>query len=450
MDDQDPRPTHIMTDALSRRTFLRGAAAVGAAGVAAASLLRALVSAASAPAPTQTINYWNLFGGGDGARMVQLEKMFAKSHPTITLKSTTLAWGLPYYTKLTTSTVAGQGPDVAILHMTRLPAFAPPGLLEPLDTGLLAQYGITANKFLPDIWKKAQYNGQVYAIPLDTHPFVMYYNTEICRKAGLLGSDGKLKPLVGPAAVLDAFKKAQKVTGKYGLALDTADVMPWRLFYSLYSQMGGKVLSSDGKSIVLDDAKAVKVLSFMTELTQTSKVTGANSDYPGSVALFGSGKAGFLWNGEWEATTFQAQKLPFDMTLFPNIFGGLQTQADSHSFVIPHQRSLDKGKLAASLTFVSDVLKNSVVWAEGGHIPAYLPVADSAAYKRLSPQSHYAAEAAHVVYDPAAWYSGAASTMETDAGAAFQAVLQGHLTPAKAISQFRSDVQKLIATPPPS
>jgi len=449
MDDQDPRPTHMMPDAPSRRTFLRGAAAVGAAGVAAASLplgLRNVVDAAS----TQTINYWNLFGGGDGARMVQLEKMFSKSHPTINLKSTTLAWGLPYYTKLTTSTVAGQGPDVAILHITRLPAFAPPGLLEPLDTGLLAQYGITANKFLPEIWKKGQYNGQQFAIPLDTHPLVMYYNTDICRKAGLLGSDGKLKPLAGPAAVLDAFKKAQKVTGKYGLALDTADVMPWRVFYALYSQMGGKVLSSDGKSIVLDDAKAAKVLSFMAELTQTSKVSGANSDYPGSVALFSSGKAGFLWNGDWEVTTFQTQKLPFDMTLFPNIFGGLQTQADSHSFVIPRQRSLDKGKLAASLMFISNTLKNSVVWAEGGHIPAYLPVADSAAYKNLSPQSHYAAEAAHVTYDPAAWYSGSASTMETDAGAAFQAVMQGHLTPAKAISQFRSDVQKLIATPPPS
>ncbi len=451
MDDQDPRPEHRTGDALSRGTFLRGAAAVGVAGVAAASLPRALARAASAPAPAQTINYWNLFGGGDGLRMIQLEQMFSKSYPSITLKSTTLAWGLPYYTKLTTSTVAGQAPDVAIMHMTRLPAFAPPGLLEPLDLGLLAQYGITPKSFLPDIWQKAQYNGQVYAIPLDTHPFVMYYNTDICRKAGLLGPDGKLKPLAGPAALLDAFKRAQKVTGKYGLSFASVDAaQPWRLFYSLYSQTGGKVLSPDGKSVVLDNAKATKVLSFMAELTQTTKVAGASSDYAGSVALFGSGKAGFHWNGEWEVTTFQTQKLPFDMTVFPNVFGGLQTQADSHSFVIPRQRSLDKGKLAASLTFISNTLKNSTVWAQGGHIPAYLPVADSAAYKGLTPQSHYAAEAAHVMYDPAAWFSGAASTLETDAGAAFQAVMQGHLTPAQAISQFTSDLQKLIATPPPA
>ncbi len=449
MDDQDPRPEHMMGDALSRGTFLRGAAAAGAAGVAAVSLPGALARAASAPA--QTINYWNLFGGGDGVRMIQLEQMFAKSHPTINLKATTLTWGLPYYTKLTTSTVAGQAPDVAIMHMTRLPAFAPPGLLEPLDAGLLAQYGITPDKFLPDIWKKAQYNGKTYAIPLDTHPFVMYYNTDICRKAGLLGPDGKLKPLAGPAAVLDAFKRAQKVTGKYGLSVAAADAFqPWRLFYALYSQAGGKVLSPDGKSIVLDNAKATKVLTFMAELTLTSKVAGASTDYPGSVALFSSGKAGFHWNGEWEVTTFQTQKMPFDMTLFPNIFGGLQTHADSHAFVIPRQRSLDKGKLAASLAFISNTLKNSVVWAAGGHIPAYLPVTESAAYRNLTPQSHYAAEATHVTYDPAAWFSGAASPLESDAGAAFEGVMQGHLTPAQAISQFTSAVQKLIATPPPA
>jgi multiple sugar transport system substrate-binding protein len=447
MNSQDTPVERPIDGSLSRRTFLQGATAAGLVGAAAgASLPLRLVDAASA----QTIVYWNLFGGGDGVRMVQMEHDFAKHYPNITVKATTLSWGTPYYTKLTTSTIAGKGPDVAILHMTRLPAYAPPGLLEPLDPTMLARYGITSDKFLPAIWQKAQSGGKLYAIPLDTHPFVMYYNTEICRKAGLLDSRGLLKPLVGTAAVLDAFKRAQKVTGKWGLALDTGDVTPWRLFYTLYSQMGGQVLADNGKKLVLDNAKAMRALSFMQELTLKSKVAPNNADYAGAVALFSSGKAGFHWNGDWEVTTFQTAKLPFDMTLFPNIFGGLQTEADSHSFVIPHQRTLDKGRLDAALTFISYLLKDSLVWARGGHIPAYLPVADSAAYKHLLPQAHYAAEAKHVVYDPPAWYSGSASDLElTAAGPRFQAVLQGHLAPAKALSEFTASVKKLISTPPP-
>ena len=39
--------------------------------------------------------------------------------------------------------------------------------------------------------------------------------------------------------------------------------------------------------------------------------------------------------------------------------------------------------------------------------------------------------------------------METDAGAYFGAVLQGHATPATAVAQLQSDLQKLINTPQP-
>lgn len=101
------------------------------------------------------------------------------------------------------------------------------------------------------------------------------------------------------------------------------------------------------------------------------------------------------------------------------------------------------------LTFISYMLKDSLVWARGGHIPAYLPVTNSAAYKHLVPQSHYAAEAKHVEYDPVAWFSGSASQLETDAGLAFQAVMEGQLSPQGGLSEFRTDLRKLINTPPP-
>ena len=38
-------------------------------------------------------------------------------------------------------------------------------------------------------------DGKLYAVPLDQHPFVLYYNTDICKKAGLLDADGKIKPV---------------------------------------------------------------------------------------------------------------------------------------------------------------------------------------------------------------------------------------------------------------
>jgi multiple sugar transport system substrate-binding protein len=428
---------------VSRRKFLLGSgAALG--GVLASSCAPALGIVGGGP----TIVFWNLFGGGDGIRLGTMESKFRHEPSSPGLQSVTLAWGSPYYTKLAMATAGGSPPDVAIMHLSRKGAFAPAGLLEPLDPALLSRHDIGPDKFLPKIWESAKYDRTVYAVPLDTHPFVMYYNTDICKKAGLLGADGKLKALRGPDQVIRAFQAAKKVTGAYGLSFYPNDPAgPWRLFYTLYSQMGGKVLSPDAKRIVLDDAMARRVLEFMARLTVGTGVASKDSGYPDSVALFQSGKAGFYWNGEWEVTTFEAAKMPFDMVPFPEVFGGNQVQADRHSFVIP--RGVSAARKEAALEFVSSMLKSSQIWAEGGHIPAYQPVATSAAYKKLKPQSNYAGVADNVVLDPVAWFSGSGSQMEIQGSATFQAVMAGELTPKQGVSQFRAGLKTLMEAPRP-
>jgi multiple sugar transport system substrate-binding protein len=434
-----------LEQSISRRTFLRNTALATIGG---------LITASCAPYTSGTgggepITFWNLFTGGDGLHINQMVSNFAKAYPDTPVNSVTLTWGAPYYTKLAMAAVGGQPPDVAIMHLSRMLGYAPGNLLMPYDLDQLAEYGITPNNYLPKIWDSAHYGGKLYAIPLDTHPFVLYYNTDICRKAGLLGADGKLKPLVGANAVIDASQKAQKVTGSLGLALDTQDVQPWRLFYALYSQAGGKILTPDGSQLILDDAKAVQALSFMADLTLKSKVASPTIDYGGAVALFASGKAGFFWDGEWEVTTFQTANLPFNMTLFPNIFGSNLTQADSHTFVLPKPSSVDPQRLASSLKFISFMLKNSMVWAQGGHIPAYQPVIQSPAYQQMKPQANYAAEAQYVTYDPPAWFSGSGSQMETEAGSAFQAVMSGQLSPQQGLDEYRTYMEKMLKTPSP-
>ena len=146
---------------------------------------------------SSSITFWNLFGGGDGARMIDMEQAFQQLHPSSNFKAITLAWGSPYYTKLAMSVVGGSPPNAAITHLSRLHTYAAANILEPIDLPFLAQYGITENDYLPAVWKRGQFNGKQYALALDTHPFVMYYNVDVCRKAGLLDSDNSLKPLQG-------------------------------------------------------------------------------------------------------------------------------------------------------------------------------------------------------------------------------------------------------------
>jgi multiple sugar transport system substrate-binding protein len=441
-----------MNGPISRRTLFRGAfAGVGAAALAGCS---SPVGAglANTPLDPGTVQYWNLFGGGDGVRMQQMLDGYTKANPNTPLQAVTLAWGNPYYTKLSLATVGAKPPNVAVSHLTRMKTLQEADLLQELHPEDLERNGMSPDMFNKRAWEAGLVGGKIYAIPLDTHPFVLFYNTKICGAAGLLDGAGNLKPIQGADAFQDALTKVQKVTKQYGathgINADTAT--PWRFFQSMYSQLGGQVLADNGKKVVLDDAKAKQVLDYMRTLTVEKKLMPGNIDYQGAIALFSSGAAGFHLNGEWEISTFQTAKMPFSMTLVPNIFGGqYAVQADSHTLVLPRNDGQTRQQLDQSLGFVKSLLDQSMTWAEGGHVPSWQPVAQSEAYKKLTPQSNYAAAADAAVYDQPGWYSGSGSNFEIIMGSAIGAVEADQLTPDAAIAQMRSRLTALANTPSP-
>jgi multiple sugar transport system substrate-binding protein len=268
----------------------------------------------------------------------------------------------------------------------------------------------------------------------------------------LLDSSGKLKNLDGPTALVEAMRAVQKVTGGYGgvVAMTAEIATPWRIFSSLYWQLGGTVLADQGRKIVLDEAKAERALGYLASLTSKGKLMPNNIDYGAATTLFASGKAGFYFQGDWEISTFITAKTPFSMTRLPNVFGGAYAcQADSHSFVLPRSASRDAEKRAVIYRFIRSMLDQSATWAGGGHIPAWVPFQKSAAYEKMSPQSDYASVATAAHYDDDAWYSGSGSDFEYITGSAIGAVLSGQLSPATAISQIVTKLTKYANTPSP-
>jgi multiple sugar transport system substrate-binding protein len=445
----DPGP--FSASSFSRRSFLQ-ASLLGAGGLALSGCSTLAAGVTGAPVAPGTVTFWDLFGGGDGARMAQMLAKFSSEHSELGLQHVTLAWGNPYYTKLSLATLGAQPPDVGVSHASRLPISQAGGLLQELTPDVLAKHGLTPDKFDAKALQACTINGKLYAIPLDTHPFVLFYNTDICKKAGLLDAEGNLKPLEGPDAFVDALTRAQKAGAQWGgvAGIENDTATNWRFFQSLYAQLGGETLADNGRRIVLDDAKATQVLTYLRDLSVTKKLMPSSVDYGGSVALFASGKAGFYLQGEWEITTFQTAKTPFSMTLFPNVFGGSKyaAQADSHTLVVP-ARGNDPARTDRALTFIRSILDQSLTWAQGGHIPAWLPVAQSAEYKQLKPQSNYAAAAPAAVIDPPAWYSGSGSNFEIIMGSNIATVRSGQKPPEAAVKAMRAGLETYAKTPPP-
>jgi multiple sugar transport system substrate-binding protein len=441
-----------MTSNLSRRSVLKGIAGLGVGATLAGCSAPVLSGLGTGGDAAGSLAYWNLFGGGDGVRMTQMLDTFRAANPAIDLKAVTLAWGNPYYTKLSLATLGQKPPDVAISHLTRAKTLIAADLLEELRLEDLARVGITPDRLDQRAWQAGLVDGKAYAIPLDTHPFVMFYNTDVCEQAGLLDSSGQLTPLTSEESFLEAMRKAKEVTGRYGgvISIDNDTSTSWRVFQSLYSQLGGQVLADEGRQVVIDDAKATQVLTFLRKWTADG-LFPASAEYQGAIATFAEGQSGFYFQGEWEISTFQTAEMPFSMTLFPNIYGGdkYAVQADTHALIIPKQPRDDQERLNRSLSLIKSFLDQSKTWAEGGHVPSWLPFRDSAEYKALTPQSNYAAAAEGATYNPEGWYSGSGSIFEIITGSAIATVLGGRQSPQAAIDQMREQLTTLANTAPP-
>lgn len=447
-----------MTGLVSRRRFLAASGGLALAGGLAGCASPVVTSITGGQPSTADVIFWHLFGGGDGANMTTMVKKFeATSH--LSVEATLLPWGNPYYTKLALAASSGRPPDVAIAHLSRLPLLAEAGLLEPVKQAGIGAAGITQDKFTPAAWSKATVHGTVYAVPLDTHPFLMFYNVALAKKAGLLNAAGdNLKPMHGKADFINALKAMKDAGGKYGaVSANTADpATTWRFFMTLYSGLAGPIVSDAGTRVSVDDAALEETFAFMQSLTGSLGLMPGNATDTTVATLFGQGNVGFLFDGEWQIPTYRGVKLPngkpleFNVVPFPAILSSKTVAyADSHSLVIPRSSGRSQQRTADAVRFIKGLLDESAIWAGGGHVPAWLPVQQSKTFLTLKPQSNYIKAAFNAVYDPVAWYTGAGSDFQNSMGAVITNVLAGSTSPKAGVGAMKASLKTFTTALPP-
>lgn len=440
----------------SRRRMLGLAGAalgVGAAGLVAGcgSPLAAGVVGATPAGGTTT--FWNLWAGSDGKRAEQMYDAYRGMHGgPASLEAVTFAWGNPYYTKLSLATIGERPPDIAVAHASRLSTLVRAGLIEEITPADLGAMNLTGEDFTPTAWKAVNVDGAVWAVPFDVGPLALYYNTDLCGKAGLLDADGRLVPLRGAEEFEQALAATEKAGAENGAVWSViGDAgMNWRWFQTLYAQKNGTpFLGDDGRAVTFDDDKAVQTLEFLARMTGPQGYAPAATDYAGSLSTFGSGGAAFLVGGAWEVVTMIEVGVPFGMTIVPQLFDAPGVWVDSHVLVLPTQRGRSPDNRARALEFARFMLDDSLTWAEGGSIPGLRSLQQSEGYRNLKPQSDYAGTVDVAVYEPVAWYAGAGSNFHYVTGSQIGLVEQGLVSPGDAVTAMRSQLTRYAETPDP-
>lgn len=440
-----PRPTRSGPPPLSRRHLLAGAAALGASAP-------LLAGCGAGSAQEGAVSVWDLFSGADGANMRGMIEDVMGAVDGLTVDATTLAWGSPYYTKLAMAASSQAPPDTAIMHVSRMPGFAPGGLLEPWDLDLLAQVGPTQQDFTEALWESCLYEGELYALPLDTHPFIAIFDPEIAEKAGVLDGEGSIA-IDSPEAMAEVGAKLAEATGAQGISfgylLDTAQA--WRLFWGLFHQTGGEHRIEVGSPAELDIDAAASVISAINGWMDGT-VMPADQDYGGALASFNSGRTGMILTGEWELSGFLDAKGEQNVggMPMPTMFGTPANYADSHAYVLPARRSDDPEHLRFTYEFVAGILNEGAQWGTAGHIPAYLPAQDTQEYQDLTVQNSYAEAAEVAVFDPPVWFAGGGTDFQNRMSQILIEGFRGSTEPERTAESLVTELDQLLSSPDPT
>lgn len=412
-------------------------------------LAAAAMSLMAIPALAQeNITWWDFLAGGDGARMKALIARFNEEHPDIKITSTTLEWGIPFYTKVRTAVAVGQGPDVMTYALSRLPLGLTEGVLGEITDEDLKNADVTKESFFPASIKAASSeDGKLFAVPFDIHSIVLYYNKSFLEGSRFLGADGKLTAINNLSDFEEALAYAKEKGATAPVTYPTATAAgTYRVFYTLLRQQGGELIS--GKEVLAGDnlEKAAKAIEVMTNW-RNKGWQPEQAESKAAVALFTSGKSAFMLGGVWEVPTMiDLEKkgslgYSWGAVQVPNLMGTQTTWADSHAFAIPANNTMSPEKRKAVMTVIGWMEKNSLSWASAGHIPAFKNVIESDDFKKMEPNATYSSLANSASYDPRSPIAGVASPVYDASVNVIAPAIHGYAEPMQAAEQVKQDLQ---------
>jgi multiple sugar transport system substrate-binding protein len=214
---------------------------------------------------------------------------FAKENSGSTIKFETFASANDELTRIQTSVLSGQGPDVYALGTTFTPTAYATGAFETLSADDWTKIG-GREKFVPaDLGISGPDAQHEAGIPFASRPFVMAYNKDMLAAAGID------KPADSWDGLLAQAKKTTGA-GKYGLAIGYADGFdPWKFVWAMSVQAGNPLV--DGKTATLSDPRTMTAYKTYLGWLATDKVVDPAAvawKNAQAVAAFGEGKAAFL------------------------------------------------------------------------------------------------------------------------------------------------------------
>ncbi len=335
------------------------------------------------------ISFWNGLTGSDGTTLNAMLGQFVEENPDIAVTTEIIPWAT-LYTKLQAAFVAGQGPDVFMVHVSEVPQFYSYGVLTDLTSWYDVGGGsIPADDFAQPGFDGAKVGDAIYGVELDNHGRGAFVNVDHFEAAGL-------DPNAYPANYDELIAMLQQLTldangnNAASADFDSENIVQYGTTVSewIYVQFlgalwgnGGSIISEDGTQATINSEAGVNALQNMYDMIYTYHVAPVPAGFD-TWQGFAGGSISILPTGTW-FRNFVVDQTDINWQTWPEIPIGENRAAwfGSHIFLVPATTTGEK--LDAVRTMIEWVTENQVEWAASGQVPARI-----SAQEALDPESY--------------------------------------------------------------
>ena len=351
------------------------------------------------------IQMWDPWSGGDGPAMDQIIAQFndafrGKYKVIRTIKP-------DYKNELLAVLGSGGVPDLAGIHIDVFSLYQRTGYLRDISD-LLSSAGLKRSDFATNLWDAGTVDGRQYMLPLDTHPLVLFYNTDILEELKLSAEDVEN---ASAEDILDMAKKA-KTAGYIGYALNSGGWVPNEFMTFMYQQGRHIFENQNGRYIPsIDTSAGERAAEAIRRFVSAGVSNQAGEDH---FNMFRAGQALFITDGTYVLNAFRESRdaggAKFGVAPMFRVSPDAKEAywGGSHIFVVFEQDDMSATKQAGVAAFLKYVSENAYIWGAAGQVPAYTPARKHPDYQgsELGPVAQVAdsvipndSPVASVVYD---------------------------------------------------
>lgn len=220
---------------------------------------------------------------------------FEAKYPNITIEWVTAPYG-EIVNQVVNMAGGGDKVDMIFGEIDWLPTLEDSGLTVPVTDVLTEEY---LAGFYPSVLDGCKVNGDIYGLPMYTSPFVLYYNTELFKQAGL---DPNAPPTTYDEMLAMADKLAALTTPEgnkvypFGQTTASVPVSGVSLTAMVYN-FGGTVLAPDGTLSI--DNQGFKDAVTMLKTLDEKGYNPQNAKLKDLRQLFATGQLAMYYDQSW-------------------------------------------------------------------------------------------------------------------------------------------------------